>query len=164
MGDTVTTMRIVFECDVTRSLDDPYEMGKVTGTITVTRMYIPDDSANPTDAPTVDDITAVFDRSMARINECAALPPDWDSYGANTPTTSAVDTARQVLAAVRATAAIDPGMRYLNTVPTPDGGIQFEWHVNGWSVEIEVTPTGSVQTWAYDHNGNTFTYPPEDAE
>jgi hypothetical protein len=147
---------------VTRSLDHPDEMSKVIDTIPVTGMHIADTSANPTDAPTIADLTTAVTKTMNRLTECANLPHDWDSYGASTPTTVAINTARQVLAAIRATAAIDPGMRHLNTTPTPPGGIQFEWHVNGWSVEIEIDPAGRIDTWAYDHNGNTFAYPPDD--
>ena len=41
--------------------------------------------------------------------------------------------------------------------PTPEGGLQFEWHEGGWDVEIEVEPDGTVETWGrHLHNGATF--------
>ncbi len=44
--------------------------------------------------------------------------------------------------------------------PTPEGGLQFEWHDAGWDVEIEIEPDGRVETWGQHlHNGAAFDGP-----
>lgn len=55
----------------------------------------------------------------------STLPDDWDGYGAATISDAA-------LAVVRA----------LHVVPTVNGGVQIEWHANGWDVEVEVSKDG----------------------
>jgi hypothetical protein len=74
-----------------------------------------------------------------RIAHLAALTDDWDTYGGKPPTTEALTAAR-----------------FLCTVPTPAGGLQFEWHANGWDVEIEVSPDGTPEFWAH-HKGSGTT-------
>ncbi len=32
----------------------------------------------------------------------------------------------------------------LSVVPVNDGGVQFEWHMPGGSVEIEISPDGKI--------------------
>ena len=34
-----------------------------------------------------------------------------------------------------------------SVTPTPEGGLQFEWHEADWDIEIEVEPDGSIDTW-----------------
>lgn len=47
-----------------------------------------------------------------------------------------------------------------SVTPTPEGGLQFEWHEAGWDIEIEVEPDGSIDTWGQHlHNGATFDGP-----
>lgn len=74
-------------------------------------------------------------RTLARFKPLFALEPNWDSYGA---------------------AAIDPkvavrGLNFLgrvlrrespapNVVPTPDGGVQFEWRQSGVELEMAFGP------------------------
>lgn len=57
--------------------------------------------------------------------ELASLSEGWDGYDAY-PISDAA------LAVVRA----------LHVVPTCNGGIQIEWHANGWDVEVEVSKDG----------------------
>jgi hypothetical protein len=35
--------------------------------------------------------------------------------------------------------------RFLAVVPTSSGGLQIEWHCNGWDVEIEVDDNGEFK-------------------
>lgn len=34
-----------------------------------------------------------------------------------------------------------------SVTPTPEGGLQFEWHEGGWDLEIEVVPGGMIDVW-----------------
>ena len=65
-----------------------------------------------------------------RIGELARLEENWDSYGGKPPTDKAMKVATG-----------------LNAVPTSEGGIQLEWHVNGWDIEL-----------AFDANGEPIGY------
>lgn len=67
-----------------------------------------------------DRVLAASTINPAKVADLAGLGHNWDSYGAAPPTNEA-------LAILRNTAV----------VPTKDGGVQFEWHVNGWEVELE---------------------------
>ncbi len=47
-----------------------------------------------------------------------------------------------------------------SVTPTPEGGLQFEWHEGGWDIEIEVDPDGRAESWGkHLHNGSTFDGP-----
>ena len=44
-----------------------------------------------------------------------------------------------------------------SVTPTPEGGLQFEWHDAGWDLEIEIEPNGNVETWGrHLSNGTIF--------
>lgn len=63
----------------------------------------------------------------------AALQSDWDGYGAAPLTYEA----KKVI----------EGM---SVVPTNSGGVQFEWHTEGWDVEVEFDPDGSVGSFTVE--------------
>ena len=55
----------------------------------------------------------------------ASLADGWDGYGGAPITEAAMRVARAI-----------------HVVPTCNGGIQVEWHVNGWDLEVEVSKDG----------------------
>jgi hypothetical protein len=77
----------------------------------------------------------------------AATEPGWRPM-----TDTAVISSLRALRRVMTVDSVRPSV-----TPTPEGGLQFEWHEAGWDVEIEVEPDGSVETWGHHlHNGATF--------
>lgn len=74
----------------------------------------------------VDPLTALLD-----------LAPGWDTYDARPVDPLCVDRAKAFLAGAWA-------------VPVPDGGVQLEWHVNGWDLEVEFHPDGTASILAVD--------------
>jgi hypothetical protein len=60
------------------------------------------------------------------ISELAALPENWDGYGAVRIKQPALD----VLATMKA-------------IPSTDGGLLIEWTRNGWDVTIGIGPDGT---------------------
>ena len=77
----------------------------------------------------------------------AASEPGWTPM-----TNTAVISSLRALRRVMTVDSIRPSV-----TPTPEGGLQFEWHEAGWDIEIEVEPDGSVETWGQHlHNGATF--------
>lgn len=76
------------------------------------------------------------------INELLSLEPDWDSYGGLPTSEAAARKAIKIVSGFVAQSARLPAI-----VPVNDGGVQLEWHNNGWDVEIEVHPDGAVSTF-----------------
>jgi hypothetical protein len=75
------------------------------------------------------------------ILDCTRLKPGWDSYD-GAPTSEAAAVAAQ---------------RFLDAVGTPphvaprsDGGIQLEWHVAGFDIEVSFDEDGTVEFWAVE--------------
>lgn len=68
-----------------------------------------------------------------------ALTPGWDSYGARPVAQSVVSVAVQMLAQL-----LEPGVPVPNLFPTPDGGVQAEWHINQIDLEIEFISPGRL--------------------
>lgn len=76
-----------------------------------------------------------------------ALKENWDSYGAPIISKIAVDAAlqlRNVLAAVP------------SFVPMSNGGVQLEWHSQGFDVELEIEPNGRL---AHPENAEPWIFP-----
>lgn len=72
-----------------------------------------------------------YDRFARKLDELAALPEGWDSYGATRITPAAVEAVRGLLSV-------------LAIVPCSSGGLQVEFHALGWDFELEVEADGSV--------------------
>lgn len=62
-----------------------------------------------------------------RLEEIAALPPNWDGYGAQTPSMIAVEAARNVLSLIDK--AIPWASEALFLAPSTSGGMRLEWAV-----------------------------------
>jgi hypothetical protein len=68
-------------------------------------------------------LTMETDLTLTRL---ARLEPGWDTYDAQPIAPAAISAARRFL----------DGLDHPSVVPTSDGGVQVEWHVNGVDVEV----------------------------
>ena len=66
-----------------------------------------------------------------KLQALATLLPNWDSYGGRPSSRLALDGARRFFDGAQ-------------VVPMSDGGIQLEWHLPGFDLEIDVAPDGSL--------------------
>lgn len=80
-----------------------------------------------------------LDAVVRKVLRAAELPPDWNSYGASPPDLDLVVHALTLLGELMEQATPAPAV-----VPTPRGGLQFEWHTPSADLEIEVRPDGVV--------------------
>ena len=67
------------------------------------------------------------------IRDLAALPPNWDSYGATPVAPEVAARAAELLIGL-----VQPETPRPAVVPTVRGGVQIEWHVQGVDLEIDV--------------------------
>lgn len=79
---------------------------------------------------------------LNRMRTLSGLAPDWDGAGAKAPTEAALTAGLRLLPKVLSREAATPAV-----VPTPEGGVQFEWHDAGWDVEIEIDSSGLADAW-----------------
>jgi hypothetical protein len=89
-----------------------------------------------------DDLASVHER----ISGFATLQPNWDSYGAEPPSTSAIRTARLVLDDLVILYARRFGEKALPfwASPLPSGGVQLEWRAPTAELEVEVDAKGQL--------------------
>ena len=64
---------------------------------------------------------------LDQLESIAALPENWDSYGASRIAPSAVTTARALLNELTVRALPPDRLLPFHIAPIPTGGIQFEW-------------------------------------
>ena len=76
----------------------------------------------------------------AQIEECATFKAGWDSYNAKPVSAIACAAAYRI---IRELAARETPMP--SVVPTSDGYLQFEWHVNDVDLEIRVLSTTKIE-------------------
>jgi hypothetical protein len=76
--------------------------------------------------------------AFCKIEELAALKPNWDSYGAPAISERALDRAMDILWTIRRS----PQPRI---VPTAEGGVQLEWYTASEELEVEIRPDGNVE-------------------
>ena len=81
----------------------------------------------------------------ASIAKIANLQDNWDSYGASAISMDLLKSSLDLLSNV-----IGPKDPLPSIVPTVTGGIQFEWHVNGVDLEVEIESLGQVKVY-YEH-------------
>jgi hypothetical protein len=92
------------------------------------------------------DAPAWLDPTIRTMQQLAALPANWSSYGSRPIEFVAMIRAANVLAEVLEPDGLAPTM-----VPTLQGGVQLEWHRNGDDVEVEFSPDGAVSdVYVYD--------------
>jgi len=81
-----------------------------------------------------------------KVRALLSLSPGWDSYSARAISTAAAKAAFQVLDDAARLGCPAPSI-----VPMSRGGIQVEWHIRQWNIEVTVPPDGSpVEVWGED--------------
>jgi len=85
---------------------------------------------------------------IERLNELVALPQGWGGPATEPPTPSVALACLEALNRFMPRAVAVPAI-----LPTPEGGIQFEWHCGGWDLEVEFSSDGSGEFWGKDHVG-----------
>ena len=81
----------------------------------------------------------------SKLRDLAALPADWDSYGASPPTPIALAAVRTILGRLSLRLAeLAPVATPYAIAPLHDGGMQIEWRSSGASVEVGVDPAGRL--------------------
>jgi len=84
--------------------------------------------------------------TLMEIGWLGELEEDWDSYGARPIEPRCALTAAQLILGLLGSDDPEPAV-----VPTTAGGIQFEWHRRGASLEIEVAALARVNVFFEDH-------------
>lgn len=85
--------------------------------------------------------------------QCSRLPENWDTYGGTTPTAKAISTSLAVLSRLLTDGSVPPA-----TVPTSEGGIQFEWYrAPGDELEIRVAPSGEISVFRVNEKARQMT-------
>jgi hypothetical protein len=80
-----------------------------------------------------------------RAKELLGLPEKWDGYRAPRIDSQTVAT---MLAALAETMPINAPLPTL--IPTPQGGVQAEWHEGGFDIELEINPGEPIEFWYRD--------------
>lgn len=85
-------------------------------------------------------------QALTRIADMAALPPNWDSYGAEPPSSVAVGRAAVLIESVaeEALGALGARIAPWTSAPIADGGVQVEWLAAGHRIEVQIGPNGSL--------------------
>ena len=79
------------------------------------------------------------------LKKLAALPPNWDSYGAPKISQRIINAAHTLIDRL----PDDVGPRP-SVVPMSSGKIQFEWDVGGRAVELEIESSGQIHYLRWD--------------
>jgi hypothetical protein len=93
-------------------------------------------------------MAAIVDVVEQRLNRLLGLPEGWNGANASEVADGAVERA-----AILAFEVLDDLPLSPQFFPLPNGGVQFEWHVGGSSVEIEVEPDGEAFAVAETSDG-----------
>lgn len=83
-------------------------------------------------------VTDVVDRLSSVVN----LEHHWDGVNGVPVAQDALKSALEVLADTMSPDSVAP-----NVVPTPDGGLQLEWHCAGVDLEVYIESDGRVSAW-----------------
>ena len=76
---------------------------------------------------------------MAKLYELSNLPGNWDSYGGQQVQPECANATFEILATALGEKTPLPWI-----VPTPDGHVQFEWHIHDMDLEVEVSSLASI--------------------
>jgi hypothetical protein len=85
-------------------------------------------------------LTGTVEPSIRRLQELAALPQNWDSYGSPPPQRNTLEMAYRILKLTDVEGAPVPFIS-----PTAGGGIQFSWERTGKTLEVSVRPDGTLE-------------------
>lgn len=84
--------------------------------------------------------------TLQAMQQISVLPANWDSYGSQRIQDAAIVGAMQLLAVT-----LNPNGVAPMVVPTSVGGLQLEWHQDGFDIEVEFSPTGAASAYLYDY-------------
>jgi len=87
-------------------------------------------------------VTTMLMALEVRLDVLAILKPGWLDGQGETPTPVALDRARATL---RTLLTECPDIGAPGIFPTPAGGIQAEWDIEQWAIEILFSPNGEVE-------------------
>ncbi len=76
------------------------------------------------------------------------LPDNWDGEGASPIDRDAISRALAAIEQLLTRRAPAPSV-----VPTPDSGLQIEWHLRAKDLEIEFHPDGRTEFYYFDESG-----------
>jgi len=87
--------------------------------------------------------------ALQRLEALERLTVDWDSYGGDPPSRTALLTACMFLESVGRQLGpfFAEGARPYAVAPVADGGVQLEWRGPSGEIEIEVDPNGQLGYW-----------------
>lgn len=90
---------------------------------------------------------------FSKISSLNRLKPDWDSYGADKISMTAIDRAHETLRELFNQDFFSEEIM-VNVFPMRDGGIQFEFDDDRLSAELEINPEGDTTYILYNKDGN----------
>jgi len=101
-----------------------------------------------------------LDSSHHRLDELAALPDDWDSYGAPPLSSRALQVAHSLLLALaKQPVPIDRvELNPFHIAPLPSGGVQLEWTGPRTDIEVEIDPEGKLAYLLIDRSSEPRTF------
>ncbi|MGI8828065.1 MAG: hypothetical protein ACR2JC_21030 [Chloroflexota bacterium] len=79
-------------------------------------------------------------RAFLALDEVAALPPNWDSYGSRPIQGATVDAARRLLHIGEV-----EGLPEAHVVPISGGGVQLEWYTPTRGLELVIHADGECE-------------------
>ncbi len=97
------------------------------------------------EGPRIIALRRLSDRWVQGMRALLELTDGWDSYGGLAPRPLAVAVAASLMEWSSSLGVPDPSV-----VPSPDGGIQLEWHQGGMDLEVHCRPDGFVDLFAED--------------
>jgi hypothetical protein len=99
--------------------------------------------------------TSRLSASNRRLDELAALPDDWDSYGAPPLSATAIRHARGTLLALTEQPDLlgVSGVNPAHIAPLPSGGVQLEWTGPRAEIEVEIAPDGKLDCLLIERSG-----------
>lgn len=92
--------------------------------------------------------------TISNLNKLATLEDDWDFEGAERPKPAALEIAVSLINALTTQNSLPEPSRIL---PTPEGGLIFEWKVSKLYIEAEITPDKCIE-WMTHHEDGTFSH------
>jgi hypothetical protein len=98
--------------------------------------------------------------ALDQLDDIATLGPDWDSYGADAPSSLAIATASNLLRLVDETfgrLVYEQSQPQL-VAPRADGGIQIEWGTQPVEIAVHADPSGSLGYLFIDQRSGAATY------
>lgn len=140
------------------------ELGEWSDAERRTTDLVHDVHASPATAVGLGVAPGAVQEALRRLADMAALPKDWDSYGAERSSSVAVGETAVLVEAVAEAALGTLGARIApwTSAPIADGGIQVEWVALERRIEVQVGPDGSLGYLIEREPGNQSEYEEEE--